>query len=402
MINRWVSSVRRWLGRNGLTIYTSIFAVVMYIFKYRKFKAIPAVKRGFEDHRQKRITNNAEYMAIFKRLSDAYNKAKSGQKSVAQPYKVGYMWQQNLDNHFADLIVALQNKDSMKLQTLLENFDREWFTYGMGGETDYYAMKRNPLYKYQFVNTWYKCFNLYKELANGDHKLAYPMVGNPAGLYYDKQIIPLDAIRFHYYAAQILSLLRDVENPVVCEIGSGLGGQAYKVLSTSGRPITYILLDIPEMLAVSSYFLMAALPEKRFLLYGESANLGNGKLNDYDVILMPNFMLPQLEDEKVDLFFNSASFSEMDSMTVAEYIRQIERICRRYLLHVNHNQKFIWHYKGQESANMLSTQVQLDPNRFKQVYKFKDSFLLAREEEKIYYRNAAFYEFLYERIKAQG
>jgi len=226
------------------------------------------------------------------------------------------------------------------------------------------------------------------------------MLGNPVGLYHDGQIIPIDAIRYHYHATQILSLLRDVSNPVICEIGGGLGGQAYKVLSNSDRPITYILLDIPEMLVISSYFLMAALPEKKVLLYGESP-LDSGKLDQYDIILMPNFMLPQLGDETVDLFFNSASFSEMDSVTVEEYIHQIERICRRYLMHVNHNQKFVWHNHGKETHNMPSTQIRPAPGRFKRIYQYPELLLLAREEDKslYYYYKSVYFAFLYERLR---
>jgi hypothetical protein len=396
----WVLYWRFWriLGAVGLDQAT-LLSIAIYILKYRKFKAKSAIKKGFEDHRASVATDDIRYISIFKRLVDSYNKAKEEQVNVAQPYQVGRMWQGYLDENCRDLIAALRDRNTVKLQALLENFDREWFTYGLGGATNYFKMKWNPLHRYEFVNTWYKYLNIYKELAGEHAQLTYPLVGNPAGMYCDGQVIPVEAIRFHYHATEILSLLRDVNNAVICEIGGGLGGQAYKVLSNSERPITYILLDIPEMLAVSSYFLMAALPEKRFLLYGEGS-LDSGKLVQYDVILMPNFMLPQLSYETVDLFFNSCSFSEMDRVTVEEYIRQIQRTCRRYFMHINHNAKFVWHDQKKEIVNMPSTEIILDPGRFKKLYQHPGLFARLDDIMGLYwYYKAKYIAFLYERIR---
>jgi len=380
-------------------ISLSIFSVMIYIFKYRKFKAILSVKKGLKDHRPGVTTGDTRYITIFKRLVDSYNKAKAEQENIDQPYRVGHMWQGILDDRFVDLVTSLRNKDTVKLQALLENFHREGFTlYSGGGSEDYYAMKKNPLYKYQFVNTWYKYYNIYKEVAGGHPLLTYPLLGNSVGLYHDGQIIPIEAVRYHYYATEILSLLRGVNNPVICEIGGGLGGQTYTILSNSDRAITYILLDIPEMLVISSYFLMAALPEKKFLLYG-GGPLDSGKLDQYDIILMPNFMLPQLGDETVDLFFNACSFSEMDSVTVEEYIRQIERICRRYFMHINHNAKFVWYDEGKEIVNMPGSQIRPDPWRFKKIYQHPRVFARLGDKIFYYYHKAGHFAFLYERIR---
>lgn len=189
-----------------------------------------------------------------------------------------------------------------------------------------------------------------------------------------------------------------MKNPIICEIGGGLGGQAYKILSNSDRDLTYILLDIPEMLVISSYFLMAALPEKRFLLYGEGP-LDSSKLDQYDVIIMPNFMLPLLGDETVDLFFNACSFSEMDSVTVKEYIRQIERICRKYFMHINHNAKFVWYDNGKEIVNMTGSEIRPDPVRFKKIYQHPRLFALLEDKLFYYYQKVGHFAFLYERIR---
>lgn len=233
--------------------------------------------------------------------------------------------------------------------------------------------------------------------------LTYPPIGNPLGLYHNRQVIPIDAIRYHYYAIEILSLLRNVNNPVICEIGGGLGGQAYTVQSSQGsdKHVTYIIIDLPEMLITSTYFLMASLPEKKFLLYGEEELMDvQGKLDQYDIILMPNFMLPQLGDKTVDLFFNSFSFSEMNSITVKEYLRQIERICRIYLMHVNHSAKFVWYENGKKYVNLPANQVIPDPKRFKKIYQRNHRFgRLKSILLGFYLKGTKPFVFLYERIK---
>jgi len=376
-------------------LYANISAIVNYPLKYKRYKAIPSLKKGVRDHRVKAVIDDARYMAIFKRLADAYNKAKVKQANIDEPYQVGGSWGLGLDTNCRELTAALRNNDTVKLQALLENFNRERFSSGAGAEyLDYRMLKSTPLYKYQFVNTWYKYYNIYKDVTDDNPQLSYPLLGNPVGLYYDGQIIPIDSFRYMYYATEILSLLRDVENPVICEIGGGVGGQAYKVLSSSHRNLTYILLDIPEILTISSYFLMAALPEKKFLLYEEDL-FDSSRLKCYDVILMPNFMLPYLGDETVDLFFNSCSFSEMNSATVEEYIHQTERICKRYFMHINHGVKFVWYARdGKKTENVTASQIRPDPRRFKRIYKHPRVF--GRLQDKLYQKD--FYTFLYERL----
>ena len=262
---------------------------------------------------------------------------------------------------------------------------------------DYFHNKKQLLYKYLFVNTWYKYYNMCQEVTGNPPVLTYPMVGNPAGLYEDGKVIPIEAIRFYYCATQMLLLLEDIHNPVICEIGSGNGGQIYAIMSNSERAMTYIDLDIPEMLAIATYFLMVTFPEKRFLLYGEGV-MDSKNLKNYDIAMVPHFKMPQMEDETVDLFFNQRSFGEMDSKTVVEYIHQIGRICRGYLMHINHSQKFRFDENGEKSENLPSTEIKPDPAKFKKIYEYP--WMFNRLEEEIAHKGVRNIAFLYERRKA--
>ena len=375
------------------------YSFMEYLFIYRKYRAIPNIKKGLECTISKANLGDAQYLTILERLTNSYNKAKEDQIKIDPPYRVGSMWQKIIDDRFIDLISSLKEKNLESLKALLENFHREKFTLWSGGSADdYFGMKKTKFYKYQLANTWCKYYNVYEKIRGVNQELNYPQFGNPIGLFHNGQIIPIEAVRYHYYAIEVISLLRDVMNPVVCEIGSGLGGQAYTILSNSNRDLTYILLDIPEMLIISSYFLMVAFPNKKFLLYGENTqNYAN--LDQYDIILMPNFILPKLADETVDLFFNESSFSEMNKATVEEYLHQIERVGSKYFMHINHDAKFVWYENEKKIENLPGSQINPDPKRFKRIYKHPRLF--ARLEDKVFYysNKADHFAFLYERIK---
>lgn len=361
---------------------------------------MPLVKQGFHYCSLWHAPVDGSSVEIVKRIVEAYHIAKSEQARVDAPYRVGQMWQDVLDTRFQPLIAALKSRDYAKLNSLLENFQREHFSDGAGGSSgDYSGMMEHPSYRYQYVNTWLKYFERYKSITDGDVKLSYPAVGRPVGMFYNGQVIPSEAIRYHYIAQEISSILADVKHPVVCEIGGGLGGQAYVTVANSERPLTYLILDIPEVLVVATYFLMMSFPDKRFVLYGED-RFDLNSVGDYDFVLAPNFILPRFRNDSVDLFFNSNSFSEMERSTVEEYISQIERICRKYLMHINHTARFKWGARGKETSNVLSTEIRPDKKRFKKIYQHPRIF--GKLDDELFYltRKAEHYHFLYERMNS--
>lgn len=125
------------------------------------------------------------------------------------------------------------------------------------------------------------------------------------------------SFKHFYFAEQVKKL--NVET--VAEIGVGYGGFAHYLLKDTS--IKYIGLDLPEILLLSSYYLLKGLPNKKFLLYGEKAS-------DYDLALLPNFELSNLENESVDLFITTGTLSELSPQTIEKYLQEIDRICKRY------------------------------------------------------------------------
>jgi putative sugar O-methyltransferase len=165
-------------------------------------------------------------------------------------------------------------------------------------------------------------------------ELEPPDVGSPWGYTVDSTLVMGTAPRHHYYADQVARLVEDVRRPRIAEIGGGFGGFAYCLLAHRCPHASYLDFDLPEVVALESYYLLSAFPERAILLYGE-APLDEQTLERFDLLLMPNFAIAQLPPRSVDLVINSASLSEMHRPTVEQYIADIGRVSRRFFFHDN-------------------------------------------------------------------
>jgi putative sugar O-methyltransferase len=162
-----------------------------------------------------------------------------------------------------------------------------------------------------------------------------PRIGNPWGYVFEKSVVYEPAFEYNYQAHYFRTLLAHLGAPVVLEIGGGFGGLAYHILKLA--PSTkYIGVDLPENSLLQAYYLSCAFPRARVLVFGkDTPTLDRSTLDAHDIILMPNFMLPQVPSRAADLIVNSRSLSEMSAETVEEYLRQIDRIGRLWFFHEN-------------------------------------------------------------------
>ena len=67
-----------------------------------------------------------------------------------------------------------------------------------------------------------------------------------------------------------------------------------------------------------------AFPEKRILFY-ESPDmcLDPSRLLEYDAVMLPNFLLPRMADQSVDLFINTISLSEMEVVDIKKVVDEV-------------------------------------------------------------------------------
>lgn len=272
--------------------------------------------------------------ALIRKLIKSYIQAKEHEKSCLAPYQTGANWKSFMELTRKPFYKAMKEQNTDKIAELLQNFFRNCLSTGiMGGEQAFKNSKDNPEVYKEFLHN----FKVWTYSINSDceiQELAMPPVGNPYGFDVEGQLINTNCFWNHYRAHYCNKLLDGQEKSIVAEIGGGYGGFAYYLLKNN-QSIAYINFDLPENLLISSYYLSLAYPDKRVLYFNEVKPLTEDLLKDYDIILMPHYMLLQLPDLSVDFFINTISLSEMEYDTICEYISQISRTCKSYFYHEN-------------------------------------------------------------------
>lgn len=278
-------------------------------------------------------------LATIKKLIASYSAAKEQQPVVARPYLPGAEWKIVLDTEWQVYRDAIARNDVKLLAHMLRNFFRNEALSGFWGPNHMFTSfcdlegdartSRSNLMMAQYEE-WRSLFPT-KPLE----ELDAPRIGNPWGYILGGKVLYEPVFEYHYQADYFQSLLAHLETPIVLEIGGGFGGLAYHILKRA-PVVKYIGLDLPENILLQAYYLSCAFPGARMLTYSkEITRLDLKTIDAYDIILMPNFMMPQIASCTADLIVNVRGLSEMPSETIEEYIHQIDRIGRLWFFHEN-------------------------------------------------------------------
>lgn len=344
----------------------------------------------FRDNCRTSQIDEAIYKDNILRISKAYKKAKLEQKHLSSPWQIGAHWSKLIDDYYSPLQAALAEAESgsiMKLEKLFSNFGRGQFSRGLTAGSDFEDACKNG-YPIRAINEYLCDLHSWINFVGSGSlaELDFPHIGNPYGPVIDNKLLPGSVFRHNYYSKRIKHLLKEIDSKTVLEIGGGFGGMAYQLLKNESKvSMRYYNFDLPEVLAISSYFLMTAFPEKKFLLFGEADIQLDCLQKEFDCILMPNFELPKLNENSVDLVFNSVSLMEMDLATIDEYLIQSGRISKHFFLHVNHDR-----FDSDDEVNITTsfarlTGSKIDRTSFRREYALADLFL------------PSYYECLYKR-----
>jgi putative sugar O-methyltransferase len=315
------------------------------IYSNDKNYQINSIERCFED----RINLTGDDSKLLTRIVNAYQAASRDQPLHSEVFRPSNEWLPIYRGYLGDVITALEDGDTKKLDKIYRNFFRDPCSTGLVGlhanmEKDFFNGKISHLSKLHYLNDSIHRFNLWKKLLGNQYTcaaLSSPLIGNPYGYFIDNQFIRNGADYQHYYATTINALLDQQARPIVAEIGGGYGGMAYYLIRDA-KNTQYIDFDLPENLALTTYYLLKAFPEKKFLLYGE-ADISSEKLDVYDIVLMPSFQLDKLRNGVCDLIFNSYSLAEMSPATIHHYINQSALLLKSggWFFHVNHTKHSI-------------------------------------------------------------
>ena len=156
----------------------------------------------------------------------------------------------------------------------------------------------------------------------------------------DGQLVNLDTLRFYECLialdrAGVIERLRRAGRHRVIEIGAGYGGFAFQ-LKTLFPEISYAIIDLPPTLLFSATYLKAAFPDARMRFYGEVANeVVFDDLDRVDFLFLPAHAFSRLPVPEAELAVNLASFQEMTTGQVMQYVHTLADSGCRQLYSLN-------------------------------------------------------------------
>ena len=303
---------------------------------------LQSVEDGFAQKR-----NDVQDPLIFERIIRSYNKAKAVQFDSPGFYQVSNEWLPIFEVYLGEVMATLKNGNVDRLKSIYNNFFRDPCSVGLHGlPLDmfkcFFSGHISDRHKKLFLTDVLYRHRLWKNLVGpsfGIESLESPLRGNPYGYYIGRTFIKAGSEYQHYYAILIEKLVRGDCHKTVVELGAGYGGMAY-YLVRDNSDLTYIDFDLPENVALTAFYLLTCFPDKKIALFGEM-DLSQDKVEDYDLILMPNFEIHKVKDQSVDLTFNSYSLAEMSKETIENYIHHFNRFTNKFIFHVNHNRNSV-------------------------------------------------------------
>ena len=279
-------------------------------------------------------------MIIAKIICESYNHMVEKTKTVEEPYKTGVFWENIVSINKKNFYEPIKKGDVNSASVVLANFFKTSAIEGLWEGGAYVPLTKSFGRRLSFINATLRNYDFWSVLTNEPLDVVnLPNVGNPFGYKINGNVVSTAQFKLHYHSQQVYNLVGGMgEKSVVVEIGGGFGGIAYYLFKI-GFSGTYFGFDIPETLILAEYFLKKSFPDKKILIYNGQECVTLDDINNYDIILMPNFMLKMVPDLCADIVVNTRSFSEMPFETISEYMLQIDRICKKYLYHDNANYK---------------------------------------------------------------
>ena len=214
--------------------------------------------------------------------------------------------------------------------------------------------KNNSTFKNMINATLLAClYHKYSEIINLNtlRTVSDSYAGNNSCVLYRGQRLNHRILRYSYYISQLKNKLdfKEEDKITICDIGGGFGG-LLRLLKNTYLNSTCILVELPETCLLASYFLKKNFPDSKILLYSDFNKDINYK--DYDIVILPQNMIKNLEDKSIDLVLNTSSLSEMKNETQDFYLSQIERITKKYFYSVNRHKYKMHKYNAQGFYNL--------------------------------------------------
>jgi hypothetical protein len=302
-------------------------------FRHDALYDLSLVEEGF----RQRVHRDDSDVALLERVCDAYGLAVERQQALPDYYQPTGWWEQQRGLGLGGVMRALRTRDVKSLRDMYENFFRDECCTGLlpvqrmrscfAGTITGFPRRLYLIDALYRLDYWKTDTDGHSPLRDLDG----PMIGNPFGVVVDGTLIRHGVAYQHACARKVHALLGESQETVV-EIGGGFGGMAYYLLR-DWPETKYINFDVPESIALASYYLLKAFPERTAILYGE-AEWGSPAMAEAGIVLMPLPEIAELPDGAADVTFSSHSISDLAAGALARYAQQVARITRRHFLYI--------------------------------------------------------------------
>ena len=170
--------------------------------------------------------------------------------------------------------------------------------------------------------------NIHRELTSVvperlQHYFEETPVGGPRSVNHDGIPMTQSSLEYTFMLSHLEPYVEDAD--VVVDIGGGYGGLA-RLLKKRFPKLRLVLLDLPEVNAIQTYFLSTCFPEARVLTLRdvhERESIDPRALGA-DFLVLPGQLIERLPQGSFGLVINTRSMMEMDLPTVSFYIGHIQ------------------------------------------------------------------------------
>lgn len=154
--------------------------------------------------------------------------------------------------------------------------------------------------------------------------LSMSTAGNPEDVFAVGDSFYSVAFLDYYLSYAYCCSFRDFDRiSTVVELGTGAGKQ-FEVMKKLHPHLTLLAFDLPPQLYVCEQYLKTVFPDD-VVPYREARKLTTlEEVRPGSVVILGNWRFPLIQDIAVDLFWNAASFQEMEPAIVANYLSSVD------------------------------------------------------------------------------
>lgn len=334
------------------------------------------------------------------RIFTSFKRMKEDQAKASSCYSPSSFWQGLLDKAYRPMAEAVRDGDLNRFHFFLSNFGT-WKEWQAIESTDIMRSNMRSFVGRRYLKNevFFNQLKMWKWVNNGRKELpalSYPAHGNQSGAYIDGNFVGVGSFFNEIYGSILSGLIREIDRPIVAELGAGYGKMAYFTLRYKDR-FSYVDFDLPETLCLAAYYLIKAFPGKKSLLYKEE-EFSPVSYAKYDLIFMPAFEISKAGDSSVDLFLNKNSLGEMTAESVHSYVGCISKATRGYFFHMNHDIHPNVYDNGERG--MLSGEYPVPEDKFSLIFRYPDIGHMLYQGFVDF--GADIFIYLYKRINAYG